>query len=481
MNEKQALTPEELQSYMHGIYTRSKAAQKKFEREFTTNRRVDEVLRAIGMKTCEHAEELCMDALNETKMGNVKDKMSKLMGIVYGQWAICKGQNTVDYEDSPLEPGIKILYKPMGVIGCVMPSTNPVATIIGNAMMALKGRNSVIIAPHPMSVKLSVKMVELLREALVSVGAPADLIICISEDAASREATNLMMSTTDACISTGGAGRVKAAYSSGKPAFGVGQGNVQELIDHDISDSELERQATMCVAHRAKDNGVPCAGAQTVHIPAERLEQWKAFMQEHGAFLIDNDEDIAKLRALVFPDGKTRLNRSVVGKFPYQVGAMCGLEVPESAKILLVKNQAWGDAEVLCREILFPIVRYTVYEKFEDAVDRAVANLETEGAGHTSTLWTANDEHVEYTAKRIPVGRFHINQPTMGGRIPIITSITIGCGTWGGNSVSENLTFRHLLNKTRVTHEIPGTAPWYCTDWDDFEPFNPMPENGETK
>lgn len=428
------------------------------------------------MKTCEYAEELCTDALNETKMGNVNDKMSKLKGIVFGQWAICKGQNTVDYEDSPLEPGIKILYKPMGVIGCVMPSTNPVATIIGNAMMALKGRNSVIIAPHPMSVRLSVKMVKLLREALESVGAPADLIQCISEEYASREATNLMMSTCDACISTGGAGRVKAAYSSGKPAFGVGQGNVQEIVDLGISDAELERQATLCVAHRAKDNGVPCAGAQTVHIHAQQLEQWKGYMQEHGAFLIDKDEDIAALRALVFPDGGTKLNRAVVGKFPYQVGEMCGLNIPETAKIMLVKNQAWGEAEVLCREILFPIVRYTVYEKFEDAVDRAVANLEVEGAGHTSTLWTTNDDHVEYAAKRIPVGRFHINQPTMGGRIPIITSITIGCGTWGGNSVSENLTFRHLLNKTRVTREISGTQPWYCTDWDNFEKFNPLAE-----
>ena len=154
MSENQVITPEQLEEYMQGLYAKSKVAQKKFEREFTTNRRVDEVLRAIGMKTCEYAEELCTDALNETKMGNVNDKMSKLKGIVFGQWAICKGQNTVDYEDSPLEPGIKILYKPMGVIGCVMPSTNPVATIIGNAMMALKGRNSVIIAPHPMSVRL---------------------------------------------------------------------------------------------------------------------------------------------------------------------------------------------------------------------------------------------------------------------------------------------------------------------------------------
>ena len=435
MSENQVITPEQLEEYMQGLYAKSKVAQKKFEREFTTNRRVDEVLRAIGMKTCEYAEELCTDALNETKMGNVNDKMSKLKGIVFGQWAICKGQNTVDYEDSPLEPGIKILYKPMGVIGCVMPSTNPVATIIGNAMMALKGRNSVIIAPHPMSVRLSVKMVKLLREALESVGAPADLIQCISEEYASREATNLMMSTCDACISTGGAGRVKAAYSSGKPAFGVGQGNVQEIVDLGISDAELERQATLCVAHRAKDNGVPCAGAQTVHIHAQQLEQWKGYMQEHG-----------------------------------------GLNIPETAKIMLVKNQAWGEAEVLCREILFPIVRYTVYEKFEDAVDRAVANLEVEGAGHTSTLWTTNDDHVEYAAKRIPVGRFHINQPTMGGRIPIITSITIGCGTWGGNSVSENLTFRHLLNKTRVTREISGTQPWYCTDWDNFEKFNPLAE-----
>ena len=479
MENRETLTPEELQAYMIGLYSKSKLAQKKFEREFTTNRMVDEVLRAIGMKTCEHAEELCADALAETKMGNLKDKMSKLTGIVYGQWALCKGQNTVEYEDSPLEPGIKILPKPMGVIGCVMPSTNPVATIIGNAMMALKGRNSVIIAPHPMSVNLSVKMVNLLRDALASVGAPVDLIQCISADAASREATNLMMSICDCNISTGGAGRVKAAYSSGKPAFGVGQGNVQEIVDRGIGDAELERQASQCVVTRAKDNGVPCAGAQTVHIPEDLLEQWKGYMQKHGAFLIDNNEDIAKLRELVFPEGKTKLNRGVVGKFPYQIGEMCGLNIPESAKVILLKNQAWGESEVLCREILFPIVRYTAYDKFEDAVDRAVANLEVEGAGHTSTLWTADEDHVEYAAKRIPVGRFHINQSTMGGVIPIITSITIGCGTWGGNSVSENLTFRHLLNKTRVTKEIPGTRRWYCTDWDDFSPFVPLEKDGK--
>lgn len=219
-------------------------------------------------------------------------------------------------------------------------------------------------------------------------------------------------------------GRVKAAYSSGKPAFGVGQGNVQEIVDLGISDAELERQATLCVAHRARTTVFP---AQVPRPYISMPSSWSSGRDTCRSMALSSLIRMKILRPFVLWCSLTVAPSSTEqlwASSPIRWAKWCGLNIPETAKIMLVKNQAWGEAEVLCREILFPIVRYTVYEKFEDAVDRAVANLEVEGAGHTSTLWTTNDDHVEYAAKRIPVGRFHINQPTMGGRIPIITSIT---------------------------------------------------------
>ena len=417
-----------------------------------TQEQVDAIFFAAASAANKQRIPLAKMAVEETGYGIVEDKVIKnnyAAEHIYNAYKHTKTCGVIERDEAY---GIEKIAEPIGVVGAVIPTTNPTSTAIFKTLISLKTRNGIIISPHPRAKKCTVEAAKIVYEAAVKAGAPDGIISWV--DVPSLDLTNLLMKEVDIILATGGPGMVKAAYSSGKPAFGVGQGNVQEIVDLGISDAELERQATLCVAHRAKDNGVPCAGAQTVHIHAQQLEQWKGYMQEHGAFLIDKDEDIAALRALVFPDGGTKLNRAVVGKFPYQVGEMCGLNIPETAKIMLVKNQAWGEAEVLCREILFPIVRYTVYEKFEDAVDRAVANLEVEGAGHTSTLWTTNDDHVEYAAKRIPVGRFHINQPTMGGRIPIITSITIGCGTWGGNSGSDNLNYTHLLNKTRIIRTL---------------------------
>ena len=474
--DKKKMTAEELQTYMEGVVARSKEAQKKFERDYITQRPIDEVVRAIGKAVCDNAQELSEDALAETGMGNLEGKKNKMIYVALLQWLQMRGRNTVDYEDCPGEPGVRYLPKPMGVIGCVMPSTNPVATIIGNAMMALKCRNSVIIGPHPASVKVSEKTVGIMRKALEEIGAPADLVQCISEEAASIEATSKMLELCDCNIATGGAAMVKAVYSSGKPAFGVGQGNCQEIIDTGMSDEEYEDLVCKAIANRTVDNGVPCAGEQTAHVPESMLEQYLELMQKHGAYLITEEEKISKLRDLIFPNGVPSINRAVVGKLPYQIGEMAGLEIPKEAKVLLVKNQAWGKQDLLCKEILFPIIRFTTYTKFEDAVDRAIENLEAEGAGHSSAIWSNNEEHIEYTAKMLPVGRFHINQPTGGYNNGITKTITVGCGTWGGGFPSENLAYYHLMNKTKVSKTLPNYKNIINESWDDFEPYSVIDE-----
>lgn len=471
MENRQKMTAEELQSYIKGVVAKGKVAQKNFESTYLTNRAVDEVIRAIGVATCNNAEELCKDALTETSMGNLEGKMSKLTSAALIQWTVCRGQNTVEYEDCPGEPGVKYLPKPMGLIGAIMPSTNPVATIIGNSMMALKGRNAIIIAPHPASVKVSVKMVNILRDALKEIGAPEDLIQCISVEAASIEATTLMMEMCDCNLATGGAGMVKAVYSSGKPGIGVGPGNAQEIIDRGLTEEELTKIVPVAIDSRTYDNGVPCVGTQTDHLPAEYEEKYLDLMKKNGAYIITDEAERAKIRDFAFPGGGP-INRQIVGRLPYEIGNMVGIDIPEGTRVILVKNEAWGDQDVLCREIMCPIMRYTTYENFEDAVARAVANLENEGAGHTSCVWSHDEDHIEYAAKRIPVGRLHINQPTMGHNNGLTMTITVGGGTWGGNSISENIAYYHLLNKTKVTTVVPNLRPFWEASWDDFEPFN---------
>lgn len=470
MEKQKKMSADELQMYMENLVAKGKKAQEFFEANYLTNRAVDEVIRAIGVATCENAEELCKDALAETGMGTLEGKMGKLISAAQIQWTVCKGQNTIDYEDCPGEPGVKYLPKPMGLIGAIMPSTNPVATIIGNAMMALKGRNAIIIAPHPASVKISVKMVDMLRAALKDVGAPEDLIQCISIEAASIEASTLMMQMCDCNLATGGAGMVKAVYSSGKPGIGVGPGNTQEIIDRGMEDV-LSRIVPMSIESRIMDNGVPCVGTQTDHLPVEYEDKYLELMKTNGAYIVTDEVEKAKIRDFVFPEGGP-INRQIVGRLPVEIGEMIGIDIPEETRVILVKNQAWGDQDPLCREIMCPILRYTTYEIFEDAVARAIANLKKEGAGHTSCIWSNDEKHIEYTAKRIPVGRFHINQPTMGHNNGLTLTITVGGGTWGGNSISENIAYYHLLNKTKVTTELPNLRPFWEASWDDFEPFN---------
>lgn len=478
MGTTEKMSPEELRAYMEDLVSRSKKAQKEFEINYLTNRSVDEVLRAIGMAFCDHAVELATEALGETGMGNLEGKLSKLDSAAKIQWAQCKGKNTIDYEDSPGEPGVRVLPKPMGVIGAVMPSTNPVATVIGNAMMVLKGRNSIIVAPHPASAAVSEHSVNILRDALKEVGAPQDLILGIEPKAASIEATSLMLSMCDCNLGTGGKGLVKAVYSSGKPGIGVGQGNCQELIDDDQTEEDLETIIPEAIACRTYDNGVPCTGTQTEHLPAWLEKRYLEIMREHKAYIITDEKEKAIIRDLVFPDnGKSGINRKVVGRLPYELGKMCGLDIPEDTSIILIKNDAWGDGDTLCREILCPIMRYTTYEKFEDAVARAIATLEEEGAGHSSCIRSRNDAHIEYAAKRIPVGRFHINQPTGGSADNgLDLTITVGGGTWGGNSISENICYYHLLNKTKVTTKLPNRRQFWDVSWDDFEPFDKLIE-----
>lgn len=467
MSEK---TLEQVQQHIGELVEKGKAAQKYFERNYKTQKAVDEVVRAVGKVIYDHAEDISRGAVAETSMGNLEGKIFKVRTIALGQWNMMKGKQTVGLLDVEGEPGVKMMPKPLGIIGCVMPSTNPIATAVGNSMMALKCRNAVIIAPHPGSAKVSQKTVDLIREALAAIGAPEDLVQCIGSEFASIDATGEMLKRCDVNIATGGAGMVKAVYSAGRPAFGVGQGNCQAIVDEDWTD--YKAMAAAAVTNRAFDLGVPCTGEQTVILPEEHETEFLEAMAGAGAFVVHEKEAVDQLRRLIFPDEKGMINRAVVGRTPVQLGGMIGMEIPAQAGVICMKNQAKGDEDVLCKEILCPVIRYTTYKKFEEAVEIAVANLEKEGAGHSSSIWSNNREHIEAAADVIPVGRFHVNQATIGMGNGTPNTVTIGCGSWGNNSISENLQYYHLMNKTRITMPLDNLREFKETDWDDYSEFH---------
>ncbi len=463
-------TKEETKAYVEGLVAKAKVAQKQFEREFTNQHDIDAVVRAAGMIIANKGMELAKEAVGETGMGDIEGKLHKMNAAAIFTWNNCKGKPSVGIVPDRDEPGVRVLAKPMGVIGCLMPSTNPIATVIANSMMNFKCRNAVIIAAHPKSAHASIATANAIREAVAAVGAPADIIQCIDLEHASLDATMSLLPLCDANIGTGGANMVKAVYSTGRPGFGVGQGNCQDLIDVDYPDLNVVAAAT--VAGRSFDRGVPCIGDQTLIVPASREEEMVAALQANGAYLLSDPEAVDKIRRTVFPEPGGPINRGVVGRTPHMVGEIAGVEIPEEAKVLLIKNPAKGEEDDLCREILCPIMRYTTYDgdNFQEAIDIAVANLEAEGAGHSSAIWSKNDDKIMQAGLQIPVGRFHVEQNSGGSpQNGIPPTTTIGCGTWGGNSISENLQWYHLYQKTKITTVIPDKRPMTGNDWEEWE------------
>lgn len=335
------------------------------------------------------------------------------------------------------------IAKPKGVVGAVSPTTNPTITPMGNAMFAVKGRNSIIISPHPRSVKVSVHTVNLMNEAIRKLGAPENLIQIM--DQPSIELTQGLMKACDVIVATGGEGLVKAAYSSGKPALGVGAGNVQAIIDREC---DIEQAAKDIIMGRKFDNGIICAGQQSVIAPVEQHAKIMETFAKHGAYYIENETDVEKFRNVLFCDGA--INGKIVGLTVDCIAKEAGVTIPEGTQVVILKGKGKGEADLLCKEKMCPVLVTLTYDTFDKAIDIAKANLLYQGAGHSVAIYSNNDEHIERVGELLPVGRIAVNFPSIfvngspnNGFNP---TTTLGCGSWGNNSISENLTCDHLLN-----------------------------------
>lgn len=441
----------EAKEYVLDLIQKGRVAQEEFEKYSQED--VDKAVRAIGKIIYDNGEMLAKMAVEETRMGVYEDKIKKNKGKSKAVWNKLKGVKSRGIIRHLDDEGLVEVAKPIGVIGAIAPTTNPTMTPMHNAMIALKGGNALIVGPHPRAKKTGVETVRLMREALKSVGAPEDLIQIIPEPTV--ELSGLLMSQCDACISTGGPGMVKAAYSSGKPAFGVGAGNVQTLVDRD---ADIPAVAKKIAASRTYDNGVLCTCEQCVHIPAELHDQMVEELVKNGAYYVSDPEEQDTLRKGLFPTGA--INKDAVGQSGADVARIVGLDVPADTRFLLCDIVKIGAEECLAKEKLCPVLAIRSYETWEEAVDAAVTNLKNEGAGHSSVVHSGNKEHIEYAAELLPVSRIGVNMigsSGLGGGFDngLNPTATLGCGTWGNNSISENLWWHHLVNIARIAYVMP--------------------------
>lgn len=429
------------------LVEKARVAQKAIEGY--TQEQVDALVRAIGKAVYDNAELLAKETVKETQLGVVEHKVIKNTEKSMGIWNDLKDKKSVGIIKEDKEKGIIYVAKPIGVVGCVSPTTNPNITPMGNAMIAIKGRNSLIVSAHPRAQKCTSLTVELINEELRKLEAPENLIQIIDEP--TLETTQELMRSADVVIATGGMGMVKAAYSSGKPSYGVGQGNVQVIFDRDI---DYEKAVKAAIGGRMFDNGIICAGDQSFIVPEEKQEEIMKIAEESGTLYISDDEEVDKFRKVIFEDG--HLSRDIVGKTPDYIGKLAGVEIPKDTIVIILKVTAKGDEDLLCGEKMCPVMITQSYNQFKEGVAIAKANLLYQGTGHSAALHSINREHVEYVGEELPVSRVLINQSGTGagGNFGngLDETVSLGCGTWGNNSISGNITYEHMINITRISY-----------------------------
>jgi succinate-semialdehyde dehydrogenase len=430
------------------LVERSKAAQKLIAGY--SQEKVDAIVKIMAKTVYDNAEPLAKLAVEESRMGVYEDKITKNKGKARILWHGLKGKKSVGILEYDKASGIAIVAKPMGVIGAATPCTNPVVTPLCNGMFAIKGGNSIIIAPHPRGKKVAKRLTELFYPEFDKLKVPEDIFLVIEEP--TIEATNELMKAVDVVIATGGAAMVKSAYSSGKPSFGVGPGNVQGLIDDDV---DFDEAAKKMIASRVFDNGIICSGTQTIIASKKNFKNVIDAFVKNGACFIDDTARIGAFRKAIFPGGK--VNKDCVGISIADAAKLAGVEIPQGTKLVILKPEKYGKGEDLSGEKMCPVMTAYEYGDWKEAVRIAYENLAYEGAGHSVDVQSNNREHIEYAGLALPVSRILVNQicaTQNGGAFSnsLSPTTTLGCGSWGNNSISENLSYYHLFNKSRIAY-----------------------------
>ena len=424
---------------------KTREAQKKFA--LFTQEQVDKIFFAAASAANKQRIPLAKMAVEETGMGVVEDKVIKnnyAAEYIYNAYKDTKTCGVLE-EDSAF--GIKKIAEPIGVVAAVIPTTNPTSTAIFKCLLALKTRNAIIISPHPRAKACTAAAAKIVLDAAVSAGAPEGIINWI--DVPSLDMTNLLMKEADIILATGGPGMVKAAYSSGKPALGVGAGNTPAIIDET---ADLVLAVNSIIHSKTFDNGMICASEQSVIVHKKVYDKVKKEFADRGCYFLKEDE-IEKVRKTILINGA--LNAKIVGQSAHTIAALAGVTVPEKTKILIGEVESVELSEEFAHEKLSPVLAMYKAKDIQDAFDKAEHLIADGGYGHTSSIYldpTTEQEKLAEFTERMKTCRILVNTPSSQGGIgdlynfKLAPSLTLGCGSWGGNSVSENVGVKHLIN-----------------------------------
>ena len=424
---------------------RVKKAQEKFA--LYSQEQVDRIFKAAAIAACKARIQLAKQAVDETGMGVIEDKVIKnhfAAEYIYNKYKDTKTCGVIEKDEAG---GMEKIACPVGIIAAVIPTTNPTSTAIFKCLLALKTRNGIIISPHPRAKNCTIEAAKIILNAAVAAGAPEDIITWI--EAPSLELTNLLMSTADIILATGGPGMVKSAYSSGKPALGVGAGNVPAIIDESAN---ILLAVNSIIHSKTFDNGVICASEQSVIVPKEIYDEVKKEFVKRGCYFL-TEEETEKVRKTIIINGS--LNAKIVGQSAYKIATLAGVEVPQKTKILIGEVEKYDLSEEFAHEKLSPVLAMYQSKNFDHALEIAYNLIEDGGLGHTASIYLDEidgEEKLNKFKNRMKTCRIVVNTPSSHGGIGDLynfrlePSLTLGCGTWGGNSISENVGVKHLLN-----------------------------------
>ena len=442
-------------------FDRVRKAQKEFSKY--TQEQVDKIFKAAAIAANQARIPLAKMAVEETGMGVIEDKVIKnnyAAEYVYNKY---RNVRTCGVLEEDKNFGIKKIAEPVGVIAAVIPTTNPTSTAIFKTLIALKTRNGMIISPHPRAKKSTIAATKIVLEAAIKAGAPKDIIAWI--DVPSLELTNMLMQSADIILATGGPGMVKSAYSSGKPALGVGPGNTPAVIDES---ADILLAVNSIIHSKTFDNGMICASEQSVIVLDSIYDKVRDEFLKRNCYIL-NPEETEKVRKTIIINGA--LNAKIVGQKVTRIAELAGITVPENTKILIGEVESVEMSEEFAREKLSPVLAMYRAKNFTDAVDKAYRLIEDGGLGHTSSIYIntlTEQEKLQTFYSTMKTYRVLVNTPASQGGIgdiynfKLTPSLTLGCGTWGGNSVSENVGVKHLINVKTVAERRENML-WFRT------------------
>jgi len=439
------------------LLQRARSAQKVVE--FWTQEQVDEMILSVGWESYKRdtAEKVARMAVDETGLGIYEDKVLKHQKKTLGVLRDLQGVTTVGVIERIPEKGIVKIAKPVGVIGAITPMTNSSSTMPCNGLPALAARNAIIFAPHPRAKKTCAAIVAEMRKGLKKVGAPEDLVLCIEEP--TLELSQELMSKVDLVLATGGQGVVKTAYSSGKPAYGVGAGNATIIVDES---ADLPVTAAKICKGKIFDNATSCSAENNIIIHEDIFDTLLEELKKTGGYLVTGEER-ARLKASMWPDGQ-HLNGNLVCKSVKLIAETAGINVPEGTKFIMVLGEHIGPEDMFSAEKLSPILTLWKYKDFSKAVQMVIDITTFNGFGHSCGIHSVNEDHIMELAHKAKVSRMMVRQPQSVGNsgdwengMPF--TMSLGCGTWGGNITTENITVKHMMNVTWVSYPIPVSIP----------------------